>query len=210
MTGATETPSEAARRPSPHPRPPETEPDGPEAAVYFDQEAAPSGPETRRRRWNRWTWTLVALSSLLILSLAAGGWLFWRDHSTAAADADRDNVVLAARQEVLNLVGLSSTGTDAAYDRLLSGATGDFRTQLTQQADAFKQAVTQGQVVSTGQISEAGVEQLGADSATAIVVASANIKNTQAPQGENRQYRLRLTLQRQDDHWLVSQLEFVA
>ncbi|MEX5637129.1 hypothetical protein [Parafrankia sp. FMc2] len=195
-----------ARRPSPHPRTPETETDTREATVRFDQEADVD-EEPGRGRWNRWTWALIALSVFLVLSLAAGGWLFWRDHSSAATETDRDNVVLAARQEVLNLVGLSHTGTDATYDRLLSG---DFRTQLTQQADSFKQAATQGQVIYTGQIPEAGVEQLGGDTATALVVASANIKNTQAPQSENRQYRLRLTLQRQDGQWLVSQLEFVA
>ncbi|MFJ8816425.1 hypothetical protein [Amycolatopsis thermoflava] len=65
-------------------------------------------------------------------------------------------------------------------------------------------------MTSTGQIADAGIERLSGDDATALVVASANVKNTQAPQGENRQYRLLLTLHREDGRWLVSELEFVA
>lgn len=203
MTRATRTATDAAPRPSPRPRNKETDPDTPKASVHNDQ-------ETRRRGWKRSTWTLAALSVLLVLSLAVGGLLFWRDREAAATESDRADVILAARQEVLNLIGLSHTDTDATFGRLLAGATGDFRNQLAQQADSFKQAVNQGQVASTGQISEAGVERLDGDTATTLVVAGANIKNTQVPQGEKRQYRLRLTLQRQDGRWLVSQLEFVA
>jgi Mce-associated membrane protein len=225
MTHATRTASSAARRPSPRPRTTQpTEEDGPENTVQTeigeDSEAeAPAAdegeqdeqPAPRAPRSRRWRWTFLILGVVVVLLLCLTGWLFWQNRDTKQADADRDNVVLAARQGVLNLTGLGHVDAEGSYARLLQGSTGDFRNQLAQQADSFKQALAQGQVNSTGQISEAGLEQLNGDTATALVVASANVKNTQAPQGENRQYRLRLTLQRQGDgQWLISELEFVA
>ncbi|HVV08209.1 hypothetical protein [Amycolatopsis sp.] len=153
---------------------------------------------------------MVSLGVLTVLLLGLTGWLYSQVHAGDATRTDRDDVTLAARQSVLDLIGLSHTDADAGYTRLLQSTTGGFHDQLTQQAASFKQALTQGQVVASGQIAEAGVERLSGDDATALVVASANIKNTQAPQGENRQYRLQLGLHREGDQWLVSDLEFVG
>ncbi|GAB2964392.1 hypothetical protein LWP59_24065 [Amycolatopsis acidiphila] len=161
-------------------------------------------------RRGRWFWSLVVLGVLTVVLLGLTGWLYRQVQADDAARTDRDDVTLAARQGVLDLIGLSHTDADAAYTRLLQATTGGFHDQLTQQTASFKQALEQGQVVSSGQITEAGVEHLAGDDATALVAAAANIKNTQAPQGENRQYRLQLTLHREDGRWLVSELEFVG
>jgi len=229
MTRATRPAAEAARRPSPHPRSPEHNDEDvlaerEHAAEPADRDAegplktdpsVHSEPKARirlrlRLRRGRWFWLLALLSVVTVALLGLTGWLYGQVSSDDAARADRENVALAARQGALNLTGLSHTDADAAYTRLLQGTTGGFHDQLSQQAASFKQALAQGQVVSSGQITEAGVERLSGDDATALVVPSANVKNTQAPQGENRQYRLQLTLHREGGQWLISELEFVG
>jgi Mce-associated membrane protein len=165
-------------------------------------------PTARRDR--RWLVTLIALTVVTLALLAGTTWLFFANRAADDMETDRGNVALAARQAVISLTSLSHQNAEQTYTRLLQGTTGDYRNQLSQQAGPFKDALTQGQVESSGQVLEAGVDKLDGATATALVVATANVKNTQAPQGENRQYRLHLTLQRQDGQWLVSNLEFVA
>ncbi|MFJ8816424.1 hypothetical protein [Amycolatopsis thermoflava] len=96
--------------------------------------APPAAPGCRSPGRGNWFWSLVALGAIAVLLLGLTGWLYRQDHADNAARADRDNVVLAARQGVLNLIELSHTDAEAAYARLVQGTTGALRDQLTQQA----------------------------------------------------------------------------
>ncbi len=153
---------------------------------------------------------LVALS-VFVVALAAATVVFglrWRnDH---AADARRNDAVAAARQVALNLTSINSKTADADVDRLISGATGDFRSLFTQNLDSYVDIVKQNQVVTTGQVTEAGVQDINANTAHIILAVQSTVRNTAVPNGEVRTYRMALQMEHHGNgSWLVSRVDFV-
>ncbi|MCF7549537.1 hypothetical protein [Pseudonocardia sp. WMMC193] len=67
----------------------------------------------------------------------------------------------------------------------------------------------EGRVVTTGEVTEAGIEKIDGDTASAVVAVKTTVKNKTVPNGEQRFYRLVEQLERQDGRWLVSRVEFV-
>jgi Mce-associated membrane protein len=65
-------------------------------------------------------------------------------------------------------------------------------------------------VESTGEIEEAGIVTADDKHAVALAAVTSTVKNTEAPDGEIRVYRMKVTLDVVDDKWLVSDVEFVA
>jgi Mce-associated membrane protein len=154
--------------------------------------------------------SIGALAVVAVLLAGVAGWLAVQLRSDAA-DRSRDEAILAvARQTVVNLLTIEPSSTDAAMTRLRRSATGEFAQQLIAQTDAFRQVVDGAHVTATGGVSEAGLKAITDDQATVLLSAVGTVKNDEAPQGEPRQYRMRLDLQHQPDGaWLVSKLDFV-
>ena len=46
--------------------------------------------------------------------------------------------------------------------------------------------------------------------ATVLTAVTSIVKNTEAPEGQQRVYRMKMTLDHTDGRWLVSNVEFVA
>ncbi|MCW2717496.1 MAG: hypothetical protein JWR81_1318 [Pseudonocardia sp.] len=155
------------------------------------------------------TWVVSLLVALLVLALAGGAVLLLQVRAAARTEDDRTGALQAARQMVVNLMTLNHTAPQQSLDRVLQGSTGQFREQFSTEASAIKTVLQQAQVSSSGDVSEAGVAELDGDTATVLVASTATVKNSQAPQGEPRQYRMLVKLQKQSDAWLVSDVEFV-
>lgn len=45
---------------------------------------------------------------------------------------------------------------------------------------------------------------------TTLTAVTSVVKNTEAPEGQQRVYRMKMTLDHNDSRWLVSNVEFVA
>ncbi|NKQ51676.1 hypothetical protein HFP15_02130 [Amycolatopsis sp. K13G38] len=149
--------------------------------------------------------------ALLIVGLGVVGGLYYQ-HVRAGEqrDADREAALASARQVVLDLVEIDPKTVEQTVQRLRDSATGAFQPELAQQADAIKQVVSQSQVSSHGSVVEAALSSSDGDNAVALAAVQATVTNAAAPQGEQRQYRFRVSLQRANAKWLVSNLEFVA
>ena len=124
-------------------------------------------------------------------------------------EASRQSALLTARQVAADITTVSKDSTQHDVDRLMDVATGSFKDQFGEQSSVFQKVVRQAEVSSQGTVREAGISEADGDSAVVLVAVSATVKNTDAPAGEQRQYRMRMHLQRQGDRWLVSDLEFV-
>jgi len=97
----------------------------------------------------------------------------------------------------------------ADMNRLLGETTGAFQDQFTQQEKLYSKLLNDSQVSSTGTVVQAGVEGIQLGKATVLVAAVAEVKNNAVPDGQHRVYRMRVSLKRDGDRWLVSNMELV-
>jgi hypothetical protein len=159
----------------------------------------------RRVSWQGWLTGLVVVA---LLALAGQRALVWRDHRQQLDD--EKDAAAAATAEVEELIDISGSTSKDAIDRLLAGATADFRDQLEEQADSLRKALTKNNVTATGDVVSTGVVKLEDGRATVIVAAAGSVENKNAKDAQPRNYRLKVDLREDDDRWLVSGLEFVA
>jgi Mce-associated membrane protein len=152
----------------------------------------------------------VVLAVLTVAALIGIGVLVPRISSAAARDGQRADVLHAARQETVNFTTLDYRHLDRGLGRVLRGSTGDFREQFRAGTDNLTSLVTANKAVAKGDVLDAGLVSSDSDSAVVLVVADSTVTNTANPKGEQRHYRLQLSLVRQKGHWLVSDLTFVG
>jgi Mce-associated membrane protein len=182
-----------------------------------DEAAAP--PRRRRRRpvprLRRQSLREAVAGTVVVLLLAGLVWALLLDRAARAEDRAGADATAVARQTVVNLLTIDAGRTDEAMKLLEASATGEFAQQLIAQGDAFHQVVDDSQVHATGTVSEAGVRTVSDTAATVLVSAVWTVQNSNAPQGEPRQYRMVLDLVHPDGGadpeapWLVQKLEFV-
>lgn len=163
---------------------------------------------TRLRAATTWRVGAVVLAVLALLALSGERALDWREQQDRASEEEA--AVAAATEEVQGLVAISGATSAEAMERLLDGATAEFRSELEAQADRLQKALVDNEVDATGEVVSAGVVELSDDEATVIVAAAGTVSNKQTKEAEPRNYRLRVDLARTEDRWLVSGLEFVA
>ena len=155
-----------------------------------------------------WQTGLVALVVVALLVVAGNRGLAWQDERQRAAD--EKDAAAAATTEVEGLIEVSGATSEQDLDKLLDGATAEFRAELEAQADRLRKALSKNKVTATGDVISTGVVKLDDGRATVIVAAAGTVENDQTVEAEPRNYRLRVDLQQDDDRWLVSGLEFVT
>jgi Mce-associated membrane protein len=155
-------------------------------------------------------WLAAGLAVLVLALLVAGGLLLpqWLE---ARAEEDRyDDVLRAATAEVVAFTTLDYRDIEPSVERVLDGATGDFKEQFESSRPQLEQLSRENESVSEGRVLEAGVVSMDDDSATVVVVADSRVTNVNAPEPQPRHYRLQLDLVLQGDRWLTSDLQFVG
>ena len=161
-----------------------------------------------RLRGVSWQTGLLALVVVTLLAVAGERGLAWQDERQRATD--QKAAAAAATAEVEGLIQVSGATSEEDLDKLLDGATAEFRAELEAQADRLRKALSKNKVTATGEVISTGVVKLEDGRATVIVAAAGTVENTKTAEAEPRNYRLRVDLQKDEDRWLVSGLEFVA
>lgn len=161
---------------------------------------------------NRWLTLLVVL-----LALAAGLGAAMTSHTQGdRADAvtrqERYGAVLtAADLEVTAFVNLRYDRASESVDAVASGATGDFRDHYVRSAARVIGVLKAQRSVMTGRVVWSGVHAISATEATVIVATSGTVSNTRTSGTEEpRDFRFRVSLQRESGRWLTSDIEFVG
>lgn len=132
-------------------------------------------------------------------------------HHQVGVDESRRQVVLqAARQQALNFTTIGYKTVDHDIDRVIGGATGDFKASYQQNRKTIKETVTKNRSTSKGEVLDAGLVSIDSDSAVALVVADASVTNVAYKKPTLRNYRMRLDLAKVGGRWLVSDIEFVS
>ena len=169
--------------------------------------AAPDEAAPKRRRAKIGLYALAALMLLLLVGAVLLG-LRLRDASLQAEA--RKDALTAARQSALNLTSIDQEEFDEDVDRVLEGATGEFRQDFQARAGDLEKLLEDNQVTAEGRVLEAGIVRADRKNATALVVVDSTVRNTATPEGRVNSYRMRLELERVGDRWLTSTLEFVG
>jgi Mce-associated membrane protein len=211
-------------RPAPYPRRAVVRrlpiPDDPVALLErLDQEPVDDGPVTEAprpsrasRTWRRPQWTtvvaVVAFAGVLAIAVLFGH----RWYGDRALDNAHQQALAAARQESVNFVSISVSSVDRDLQRVVAGATGDFKDEFVRGQDDVRKAVVENNVQSTGTVLRSGLVSGDRRSAVALVAVDATVKNVKAPEGRTSHYRIQVDLTRdtKSGAWLVSRLQFVG
>lgn len=178
-----------------------------------EDEGALGSEETPADRPRSW-WIGPAASLLLVLVLVVSTIICVLSTMSARASDDTDarnrQILDTASAMAVNLVTLGQDSADSDLTRVIDGTTGGFREQFVSAADGFGALLTEGGVQSVGEVKSAGIVDSSDDSATVLAAVTSTVKNNEAPDGEVRVYRMKLSLTNVDGAWLVSNVEFVA
>ncbi|MFI1462871.1 hypothetical protein [Nocardia carnea] len=173
-------------------------------------ESGGAEPAAKGGSWKR----IVALAAAAVLVIGLVGAAvvsMIAVQSTEQRDERRAEYVATARQTVINLTTIRADTAKEDIDRILTMASGEFKTEFDGRVDPFAEIVKQAKVQSTGEVVEAAVERDDENSAVILVAAKQTLTNAGAEGEQQRYYRFRVTVQRADDGALTaSDVEFVA
>lgn len=155
--------------------------------------------------------------ALALALLATTIVLFTRDASATPGDArakrlsgEYQQVTAAARAETLAFLTVDHQHMDPLIAKVLAGATGDFKKQYSRARASLKSSAEKSKAVSTGTVLSIGVGDIDAQDAVVLVAANSQVTNKSTHgKPEPHYYRLKLSMTRQGDTWLTSDLQFV-
>lgn len=152
---------------------------------------------------------VIALGVIIVVAAAVVVWqgLVWFDakrHDDRRADA-----VAVAEAQVLDLTTMAPATVKDQLDAMSKRLTGDFKRQFEGFASTFAGAVATDRITSEGKVVGTAVSEYDdEESATVLVASSAQVRQDKGKTTE-RYWRFRVVLDRSDDQWLISGMEFV-
>lgn len=161
-------------------------------------------PEHRTLRYGLTAGVLMLAS---VASLAV--WTGSRVQEARSVQHRDDAFVAAAKSGAEHLTSISYTQADADVQRILDSSTGAFHDDFAQRAKPFVDLVKKAQSTTVGVVSQAALEATGDQSGRVLVTVSVKTSNAGVPDGEDRSWRMRLTLDSTDAGPKMSSVEFV-
>jgi Mce-associated membrane protein len=153
----------------------------------------------------------MLLGAAIVVSLSVlVGWLGFRAYQAHQEQALQSQLLQAARQGALNLTTIDWQHAEGDMQRILDGATGQFRDEFASRSQPFIEAVKQAKSTSVGTITEAGLESEEGGDARVLVAVAVKTSTAGAPEQDPRAWRMRITVQKDGDQAKVSNVEFVA
>jgi Mce-associated membrane protein len=193
------------------------------AVEKLSVDAAPTGKKAGRRpkrtrfaaarsRFGLLGWAAAAVAVLSLAGLlGSGGCYVYHQRHADALNARRAAYLQTARQAVLNLTNITDDSAGRDIDRVLSVASGDLEQEFAQNKDAYQKVVQQIKIKATGEVVEAAIESEDAHVARVLVVATQTLTNAGTDRPQERNYRFRVILARDDQGAVTaSGVEFVA
>lgn len=124
------------------------------------------------------------------------------------AEADRRDATEVAERVAIGLTSFHADDRGKELAKLKHDLTGALQRQVTSER-ALLDAMKDFKASSTSSVELAGVEAKGKKSCRVLVAVTARVKNQDAPTGEARLYRMRLTLYDVNGRWRASAMEMV-
>lgn len=180
------------------------------------EEAQTVGAQGSKARWHRTVPESVARVAVIGLVVVLGlgalcGWLGYRIHSQGRVEQDRALFLEVGKQAAVNLTTIDYQTAEADVERILDSATGAFRDEFSGRADPLVEVVKKAQSVSSGVVTEAGVESMTADDGQVLVAVTVQTTNRVVTEQQPPSYwRMKLTVSKVGDGAKVSKVDFVS
>lgn len=147
----------------------------------------------------------VATVVLLVAAVAAATvWGFSR-----ADEAETRAAVSAAREAATALTTIKFDSAPANVQNVVDRSTGEFAAMFSQNSDSYVKLVQESKIDTAGQVLEAGVESQESNIVRTLVAMRSTVRNQSVPDGEQREYRMKLEMTKEDGQWLVSRVDFL-
>lgn len=150
----------------------------------------------------------VGLAVLLPILVGISGWSWWSD-----GDSIDHEVTATARQQAINFFSLDHRTIDEDLDQVVELATGSFKEEYMAERERVKQGVAEHALVVSAEVPDnaTAIEYQHGDRARVLVAVDATTEGTKdEAESETNRYRVRMTLERADDRWLVSNIDQVG
>ncbi len=155
---------------------------------------------------------VAAALALAVVAAAFAGWGGWSWYAAAHDDSaayaqERDRVLAAGEQAVLNLNTLDHRDVNRGLDSWEDSATGDLRKQLSDGRGQFEKQIQQARTVTTAKVLSGAVTELDDRAGRASVMVALRITVT-PPQGKpgRKESRMLGELTRTPEGWKLSAL----
>jgi Mce-associated membrane protein len=149
---------------------------------------------------------LVALATVAALFFG-GQWVLALGDEDLELSAQREAVLIDARQAAINLNSLDHRNVAAGLDLWEQTSTGTLLDEFRANRAEYEQVVTQAQRVTVATVQDAAVAELDVRAATARVLVAIDVEVR--PEGQNpviTRQRLQLEMTRTDQGWKASRV----
>jgi Mce-associated membrane protein len=148
--------------------------------------------------------TLLVL--LLLLSAATGYLWFTRPATSSVTTDDYAEVLQAARSGVVDVTSYDHLTLDDDIAQVRRITTGDLRETSIAQLAESRETITATRATVTTEVVGAAVTAADAEDATVLLVVQTTQENDGSEQAQVAQYRIQVTLRKEDGRWLLSGL----
>ncbi|WP_040803146.1 hypothetical protein [Nocardia concava] len=146
-------------------------------------------------------WMRIVAVAALVLAVVAVSGTVWASHQRstyADQDALRADYVQAAKQAMLNITNISADTAQADINRVLEVTSGDLHKDYTDRKDDYAGIVQKAQVKAKGEVVEAALQSSDDHTAVVLVAVKQTLTNAGAEGPQQRQYRFKVTLSKDD------------
>ncbi|WP_430330875.1 hypothetical protein [Rhodococcus sp. ACT016] len=181
----------------------------PRAADQPPAESDSAAPDSVAPRGRRGLLAVIAAGIVVVALVATGGWLLYEKNAASERDAQRNAFEQTARQTVLNLTTIKPDTAKEDVERILAGASGEFKSEFDGREDPFVSVVKEAGVTTVGKILESGIESENGNTAKVLVAARADVSTPDGTQNGPRDFRMRVTVTDDGGSMSASKVEFV-
>lgn len=157
-------------------------------------------------------WAVVAVAlAVAAVSLAIAAAALLLSPRGESADATRTSALAAAAERAEALTTYDHRTLDASFASVLETATGEFAAEYRTTTEQLRPTFTRSRAVAVGEVVAAGIEadELEGDGAERVVAVLAvdQVITTSGAPARTERNRIRMTLVRSDDTWLVEKVQ---
>lgn len=188
-------------------------PTAPESSESEATAAEPVDEADRSRRFGRgWKWLRWVAATLTVLAvgglIAASVLLVLHHRDVQARQQQAAEYLAAARQGVVTLMSVNFNTVDDDVRRILDNSTGDFKKDFEEHAEDFTAMARESKAVTEATATSAAIESMTDTGAVALVAVNTKVTNEGGAVDEPRNWRLAVTLARDDGQVKISNVEF--
>jgi Mce-associated membrane protein len=143
-----------------------------------------------------------------VLAVAGyGGWLLFERHQR---DVAAQQALAAAEKFVVMLTTVDSNAIDKHVADVLDGSTGEFNDQYAKSTSGqHRQAIVDSKVTTHGRVVESAVKSATPNRVQVVLMVDQSVSSLATPEPQLDRSRIKMTMQKVDGRWLVSQVELL-